>query len=61
MPTEFFNGEEEEGIEIPLVNIPISEEQFYHLETQVHPNEPSRNYVIELYLRTIELLAQEIQ
>ena len=57
LPTEFFNGEEE-GVEIPPVNVPISEEQFYQLETQVNPNEPSRNYGIELYLRTIEFLAQ---
>ena len=58
LPTEFFNVEEEGGVEIPPANVPISEEQFCQLDTQVNPIEPNRNYGIELYLRTIEFLAQ---
>jgi hypothetical protein len=62
LPTEFYNGETaEEGqrIEIPNIDAPISADQFYQLEIQVNPYEPSANYGIELFMRTLEFLSHQ--
>jgi hypothetical protein len=54
------NGADYEGntIEVPSVDLPLTQEQFLQLQSQISPHEPGSNYGIEIYMRVLQFLSQ---
>ena len=62
LPTNLCNGadEEENTIEVPHVDVPLTEEQFSQLQSQISPHGPGSNYGIEIYVRVLQFLSQTL-
>ena len=62
LPTNLCNGtdDEENIVEVPHVDVPLTDEQFSQLQTQISPHESGANYGIDIYMRVLQFLSQTL-
>ena len=59
LSTNLCNGtdDEENIVEVPHVDVPLTDEQFSQLQTQISPHESGANYGIDIYIYIYESIA----
>ena len=62
LPTNLCNGtdDEENIVEVPHVDVPLTDEQFSQLQTQISLHESGANYGIDTYMRVLQFLSQTL-